>query len=165
MHMKPGSVCVGVVLLAVGVCGMLDAAGVVDSSQTIGQWWPLVVIGWPLAEMLSARRVALRGVVCAAVGLTLLADAQQWTSGVIVWSALAVSVGLAVLAAASYRRREQQGATMPARMPSLGRRGEGWVALQVALLAAAVVAGVLGAAWGPAAYRRRVRRRFVPFVW
>ena len=33
------------------------------------------------------------------------------------------------------------------RLPSLGRRGEGWVALQVALLAAALVAGLLGAAW------------------
>jgi len=39
----------------------------------------------------------------------------------------------------------------PSRLPSLGRRGEGWVALQVALLAAAAVAGVLGAAWPHAA--------------
>lgn len=37
------------------------------------------------------------------------------------------------------------------RLPSLGRRGEGWVALQVAFLAAAVVAGVLGTNWPPAA--------------
>jgi protein-S-isoprenylcysteine O-methyltransferase Ste14 len=37
------------------------------------------------------------------------------------------------------------------RLPSLGRRGEGWVALQVALLAAAVVTGVVGAAWLAAA--------------
>ena len=35
--MKPGSVWLGIVLLAVGACGLLDAAGVVDSSQTIGQ--------------------------------------------------------------------------------------------------------------------------------
>jgi protein-S-isoprenylcysteine O-methyltransferase Ste14 len=33
------------------------------------------------------------------------------------------------------------------RLPSLGRRGEGWVALQVVFLVALVVAGVLGAAW------------------
>jgi len=39
--MKPGSLWVGIVLLAVGACGLLDAAGVVDSGQTIGQWWPL----------------------------------------------------------------------------------------------------------------------------
>jgi sugar phosphate permease len=105
--MKPGSVWFGIVLLAVGVCGLLDAAGVVDSAQTIGQWWPLAVIGWPLVEMGAARRVTLGGVVCALVGLTLLADQQQWVSDMLVWSGLAVFVGLAVLTAAGYRRRER----------------------------------------------------------
>ncbi len=110
--MKPGSEWVGILLLVVGVCGLLDAAGVVDSSQTIGQWWPLAVIGWPLVEMLAARRITLGGVAYTAVGLT---------------------------------------GARPSRLPALGRRGEGWVALQVALLAAAVVAGLLGAAWPRAA--------------
>jgi hypothetical protein len=57
----------------------------------------------------AAGRVTLGGVVCTAVGLTLLADEQQWTSDVVVWSGLAVFVGLAVLTAAGYRRRERQG--------------------------------------------------------
>ena len=35
----------------------------------------------------------------------------------------------------------------PSRLPSLGRRGGGWVGLQVAFLVAAVATGVLGAAW------------------
>ena len=105
--MKAGTVWFAIVLLAVGVCGLLDAAGVVDSAQTIGQWWPLAVIGWPLVEMAAARRVTLGGVICAAVGLTLLADAQQWTSDVVVWSALAMFIGLAVLTAAVLKRREQ----------------------------------------------------------
>ena len=48
--MKPGTVWIAIVLLALGVCGILDAAGVVDSSQTIGQWWPLAVVGWAVAE-------------------------------------------------------------------------------------------------------------------
>lgn len=39
----------------------------------------------------------------------------------------------------------------PSRLPSLGRRGEGWAAAQVVLLAAAVVAGVLGPGWPNAA--------------
>jgi hypothetical protein len=106
--MKPGTVWVGIVLLAVGICGLLDAAGVVDSSQTIGQWWPLAVIGWPLIEMVTARRITLGGVVCAAVGLTLLADAQQWMSDVVVWSGLAAFVGLVVLATAVSRRHAGQ---------------------------------------------------------
>ena len=37
------------------------------------------------------------------------------------------------------------------RLPALGRRGEGWVALQVALVAAAVGAGIVGPQWPAAA--------------
>jgi sugar phosphate permease len=105
--MKPGTVWIGVMLMAVGVGGLLDAAGVVDSSRTVGQWWPLAVIGWPLTEMFTARRITLGGVICAAVGLTLLADQQQWVSGLVVWSCLAVFIGIAVLTAAVRRRQEQ----------------------------------------------------------
>ena len=36
---------------------------------------------------------------------------------------------------------------MTDRLPQLGRRGEGWVALQIVLLAVIVAAGVLGPAW------------------
>ena len=35
----------------------------------------------------------------------------------------------------------------PSRLPSLGRRGGGWVGIQVAFLGAAVATGMLGAAW------------------
>jgi membrane-associated phospholipid phosphatase len=54
--------------------------------------------------MLSTRRVTLGGVVCAGVGLALLADAQAWASDMLVWSSLAVFVGLAILVDASARR-------------------------------------------------------------
>ena len=54
--MKPSTVWIAIVLLALGVCGILDAAGVVASSQTIAQWWPLAIVGWALIEMLAARR-------------------------------------------------------------------------------------------------------------
>jgi protein-S-isoprenylcysteine O-methyltransferase Ste14 len=37
------------------------------------------------------------------------------------------------------------------RLPSLGRRGGGWVGLQVVFLAAAVTTGLLGAPWPPVA--------------
>ena len=105
--MKPSTVWIAIVLLALGVCGILDAAGVVDSSQTIAQWWPLAVIGWAITEMLAERRVTLGGVVCAAIGLTLLADAQAWVSGAVLWSALAIALGLAILVDASLRRGDR----------------------------------------------------------
>jgi hypothetical protein len=106
--MKAGSVWFGVVLVAVGLCGLLDAGGVVDSAQTIGQWWPLAVIGWPLVEMAAARRVTLGGAICAAVGLTLLADVQAWAGDVVVWSSLAAFVGAAILVAAVARRHRSE---------------------------------------------------------
>ena len=64
--MKPSTVWIAIVLLAIGACGILDAAGVVDSSQTIALWWPLAIVGWAIAEMLAERRVTVGGVVCAA---------------------------------------------------------------------------------------------------
>jgi sugar phosphate permease len=111
--MKPSTVWIAIVLLALGVCGILDAAGVVDSSQTIAQWWPLAVIGWAVSEMLVARRLTLGGVICAAVGLTLLADAQAWANGTFLWSALAITLGLAILVDASRRRSEPRNGDAP----------------------------------------------------
>jgi len=102
--MKPSSIVLAAALLGVGICGILDAAAIVDSSQTIGQWWPLAVVAWPLAEMASTRRITLGGVVCAAVGVTLLADTQGWASDMLVWSSLALFVGLAILTDAALRR-------------------------------------------------------------
>ena len=124
--MKAGSVWFGIVLVAVGICGFLDAAGVVDSAQTIGQWWPLAIVGWPLVEMAAARRITLGGAICAAVGLTLLADVQAWASDVVVWSSLAAFVGAAILVAAASRREPHNGGAPPtAARPSTERRREG----------------------------------------
>ena len=105
--MKPSTVWIATVLLALGVCGILDAAGIVDTSQTIAQWWPIVIVGWALTAMIGERRVTLGGVVCAAIGMTLLADAQAWASGAVVWSALAITLGLGILVDAGLRRGER----------------------------------------------------------
>jgi hypothetical protein len=102
--MKPSTVWIAIVLLALGVCGILDAAGVADSSQTIALWWPLAIVGWAIAAMLGERRVTLGGLICTAIGLTLLADAQAWASGALLWSLLAFTLGLAILVDAGLRR-------------------------------------------------------------
>jgi hypothetical protein len=107
--MKPSTVWIAIVLLALGVCGILDAAGVVESSQTIAQWWPLAVVGWAISEMLAERRVTLVGVICAAIGITLLADAQAWASDTLVWSSLAFFIGLAMLVGAGLSRGDRAG--------------------------------------------------------
>ncbi len=106
-QVKPGTAWIACVLLAVGVCGILDAAGLVDSSQTIGQWWPLAIVGWALIEMLGERRITLGGVICTAIGTTLLADTQQWASDAVVWSSLAIVIGLAILIHAGFDRADR----------------------------------------------------------
>ncbi len=105
--MKPSTVWIAIVLLALGVCGILDAAGVVESSQTIAQWWPLAIVGWAITEMLAGRRVTLGGAICTAIGVTLLADAQAWAGDTLVWSTFAVFIGLAILVAAAHRRGDR----------------------------------------------------------
>ena len=111
--MKPGTVWIAIVLLALGVCGILDAAGIADTSQTIAQWWPLAIVGWAITEMYSERRVTLGGVICTAIGVTLLADAQAWASGAVLWSALAIGIGLAILVNAGVRRGERRNGDAP----------------------------------------------------
>jgi protein-S-isoprenylcysteine O-methyltransferase Ste14 len=49
------------------------------------------------------------------------------------------------------RRRAPRADGSTSRLPALGRRGGGWVAIQAALLVAAIVAGLAGAAWPPSA--------------
>ena len=107
--MKPSTVWIATVLLALGVCGILDAAGIVDTSQTIGEWWPIAIVGWALAAMCDERRLTLGGVICAVIGMTLLADAQAWASGAVVWSSLALFIGLALLVAAALSRGDRAG--------------------------------------------------------
>lgn len=102
--MKPSTAWIALALLAVGVCGILDAAGVVGPGETIGRWWPVAVIGWSVTEMLVARAATLGGIVCAAVGLALLADLQAWASDALVWSSLAAFIGLAIIVDAVVRR-------------------------------------------------------------
>jgi hypothetical protein len=107
--MKPGSIWIGLVLLSVGVCGILDMAGVIEASRTIGEWWPLAIIAWPLLEMLSARHLSAGWLICLAVGVAFLGDEQSWASAGLVWSALAVAPGLAIVVDASLRRHEAPG--------------------------------------------------------
>jgi hypothetical protein len=96
----------GLVFLAMGVLAILDAAGTVAWSKTFEEWWPLAVVGWGLAAMLGDRRVTLGGVLITAIGVTLLADEQGWTAEALVWSALFVLVGVAILLSGSPGRHE-----------------------------------------------------------
>lgn len=107
--MSPVRLWFGLVFLAMGVLAVLDATGVVAWSQGFEEWWPVAIVGWGLAEMVSHRRVELGGVVVTLVGLALLADQQAWAAEAVVWSVLFLLAGAAILGLGSRRKARPGG--------------------------------------------------------
>jgi len=58
--MKPVRMWVGVVLITLGVIAILDAIGTLDWDRTVGEWWPVAIIGWGLAETIQDRTFQTR---------------------------------------------------------------------------------------------------------
>ncbi|MEV8438748.1 LiaF domain-containing protein [Actinosynnema sp. NPDC051121] len=96
--MKPVRTWIGFVLVSLGLLGILDAAGVSDAGELLSSWWPVAVIGLGVAAVLSQRHLSLGPGVIVAIGLVMLVDEQEWTTGDVLWPALFVAVGVAVLA-------------------------------------------------------------------
>lgn len=97
--MSPVRLWFGLVFLAMGILGILHAAEVVAWSQTFEEWWPIAIVGWGVADMLADRRITVGGMLIAAIGVTLLADEQGWAVEALVWSALFLLAGGAILLA------------------------------------------------------------------
>ena len=95
--MKPIRLWIGLVLVTLGVFGILDAAGTLDSSETIDEWWPVAIIGLGLIGMLVERRIALGPGIVVVVGLLILADQQEWTDEDLFGPVLLIAIGLVVL--------------------------------------------------------------------
>jgi hypothetical protein len=94
---RADAIWLGLVLLALGTLGFLDAAGVLNANETIGGWWPVAVVGWAMIGMVAARHVTAGGIVVAGIGLALLADAQQWALRGVAWSATFAFIGAWIL--------------------------------------------------------------------
>ena len=95
--MSPVRLWFGLLFLAMGFLAILDAAEIVAWSQTFEEWWPLAIVGWGAAGMLAERRVTIGGAIVVAIGFTLLADEQGWMVEGLVWSALFLLIGVAIL--------------------------------------------------------------------
>jgi len=95
--MSPVRAWFGLVFLAMGVLAILDATGAVEWSSAVDGWWPLVIAGWGVAEMVARRRIELGAVVVTLVGCALLAEAQAWAAEAVIWSVLFLLVGAAIL--------------------------------------------------------------------
>ena len=102
--MKAVRIWIGLALLALGVFGVLGATDVLDSGDVLGRWWPVVVIGLGVAAMISHRTVSAGPVVLTALGFVLLVETLGLTTHSVLWPAVLVLVGLAVLAGLRGRR-------------------------------------------------------------
>ena len=104
--MKPIRLWIGLVLLTLGVFGILDATGTLDSADTIDKWWPVAIIGLGLIGMWVERRVSLGPAIVVGIGVLLLADQQQWTDEDLFGPVLLILIGLVVLSGLWHRRVE-----------------------------------------------------------
>jgi LiaF transmembrane domain len=104
--MKPIRLWIGLVLITLGMFGILDATGALDSSQTIDKWWPVAIIGLGVVGMIIDRRVSLGPVIVVLVGFLILADQQQWTEKDLFGPVVLIAIGLVVLSGLWRRRIE-----------------------------------------------------------
>lgn len=104
--MKPIRLWIGLVLLTLGVFGILDATGTLDSADTIDRWWPVAIIGLGLIGMWVERRVSLGPAIVVGIGVLLLADQQQWTDEDLFGPVLLILIGLVVLSGIWHRQVE-----------------------------------------------------------
>jgi hypothetical protein len=95
--MKPFRLWIGLVLVALGVFGILDATGTLEWSRTVEEWWPIAIIGLGLIAMVVERRVGLGPAIIVGIGVLLLADQQQWTDEDVFGPVVLILIGLVVL--------------------------------------------------------------------
>lgn len=105
--MKPIRIWIGLVFLTLGVLGILDATGALESTQLIDDWWPLAVIGLGVIGMIAERRISLGPSIVVVIGLLLLAGQQGWSEEDLFGPAILVVIGLIVLSGLWRRGRER----------------------------------------------------------
>jgi len=90
----------GATLIAVGVLFLLDRADVLDAGKVIGDWWPIVIVGFGLVT-LAERPVSLLGpVLLVTVGVLLLLvtnDVLETSAWNVIWPTALIAIGLTVL--------------------------------------------------------------------
>jgi hypothetical protein len=116
---------VGLGLVALGTLFLLDEIGALDAGDTLGRWWPLILVVLGLAQVVANPRhlfgpgilVLLGGVLL--VSTLDLTDVNVWE---VFWPLVLVLVGLRVAVGADGSRRESAGRRASAFALFSGRR-------------------------------------------
>ena len=107
--MKPVRLWIGLVLLTLGVLGILDATGALESTEVIDRWWPVAIIGLGVIGMIVDRRISLGPSIVVVIGLLLLAGQQDWADEDLAGPVFLTVIGLVVLSSLWQRRRSNVG--------------------------------------------------------
>jgi hypothetical protein len=92
---------IGITVVAFGLVFLLDSAGVLDSSETIDRWWPVLLVAAGALTLAERPPSVVRGWLFVGVGAVLLLfttdvlDDDAWSY---VWPAAVILVGLAIIA-------------------------------------------------------------------
>ena len=105
--MRPVRIWAGLIFVILGILGIAAMAGTLDWDRTVDEWWPVAIIGWAVAEMLSQRSFDLDWSILTVFGVTLLADQQEWAIEGLLWTLLFLSIGAAILAGPMLRHRRE----------------------------------------------------------
>lgn len=101
--MKPIRVWIGAVFVTLGVLGILDATGTLESTEAVDQWWPVAIIGLGVIGMFVDRRISLGPGIVVVIGLVLLAGQQGWADEDLFGPVLLIVIGLVVLSGLWHR--------------------------------------------------------------
>ena len=103
--MRPVRMWAGLIFLTLGILGILAMTGTLDWDKTVGEWWPVAIIGWALAGMFTERTFDLDWSILAVFGIALLADQQGWAVEGLIWTMMFLFIGAAILIAPTLRKR------------------------------------------------------------
>jgi predicted membrane protein len=96
-----GRLLLGLIVAALGVLFLLDAASVLDADKAIDQWWPTIILAAGLLTLAERPPSVVRGTILSGIGLVLLlftTDLLEEDAWSYVWPALLVLVGLLIIA-------------------------------------------------------------------
>lgn len=96
-----GRLLLGLVVIALGVLFLLDAAGTLDADEVISDWWPLALVAAGILTLLERPPSIVRGTILTAAGVLLVlftTDVLDESAWDYLWPALLIAAGLAIIA-------------------------------------------------------------------